>query len=253
LYVTAPIILVFLSDLVDDIQAAEGPCIRFVVGSAGAGKSVLFKNLFGLTYRDFIAKKNRRVLSRRPIPFIPEHLRETYIIRTVALVDSFLRTDVAAPVPRETLEWMLANGCCSWMFDGLDELYSGDPEFFDYLLEKLTRPDSQAQILICARDSLLSSNDRLMEFLNIRGRSATCPNAMWRIGLSAIILVGLAPALLVDLVKAKYGNLDRPPQSFRFGHGGRRFIFNIGDMDQSYLLLPNKAQTLAWNCDSSYN
>jgi Pentapeptide repeats (8 copies) len=155
-----------LSDLVDDIQAAEGPCIRFVVGSAGAGKSVLFKNLFGLTYRDFIAKKNRRVLSRRPIPFIPEHLRETYIIRTVALVDSFLRTDVAAPVPRETLEWMLANGCCSWMFDGLDELYSGDLEFFDYLLEKLTRPDSQAQILICARDSLLSSNDRFMEFLN---------------------------------------------------------------------------------------
>jgi hypothetical protein len=155
-----------LRDLIDDIDAATAPCIRFVVGSAGAGKSVLFKNLFGLMYRDFLAKKNRRILSRRPIPFVPEHLRDTYTIRTVALVDSFLRADVAAPVSRETLEWMVANGCCSWMFDGLDELYSGDPEFFDYLLEKLTRPDSQAQILICARDSLLSSNDSFVEFLN---------------------------------------------------------------------------------------
>ncbi len=51
------------------------------------------------------------------------------------------------------------------MFDGLDELYSGDPEFFEYLLELLTRPGSHAQILVCARDSLLSSNDAFVQFL----------------------------------------------------------------------------------------
>ena len=142
-----------------------GPSIRFVVGSAGAGKSVLFRSLFAIMYRDFIDRKNRLNLSARPIPFTPEHLRATYTIRTLALVDSFLRSDVAAPVSRETLEWMLANSYCTWMFDGLDELYSGDPEFFEYLLELLTRPGSKAQILVCARDSLLSSNDAFVQFL----------------------------------------------------------------------------------------
>jgi hypothetical protein len=96
---------------------------------------------------------------------VPQHLRSTYTIRILALVDSFLRSDVAAPVSRDTLEWMLTNGHCIWMFDGLDELYSGDPEFFDYLLDLLTRPSSRAQILVCARDSLLSSNDTFMQFL----------------------------------------------------------------------------------------
>jgi hypothetical protein len=148
-----------------EFASHEGPCIRFIVGSAGAGKSVLFKSLFAMTYGDFIDHKNRLKLSPRPIPFIPEHLRATYAIRTLALVESFLRSDVAAPVSRDTLEWMLVNSCCTWMFDGLDELYSGDPEFFEYLLELLTRPGSQAQILVCARDSLLSSNDAFVQFM----------------------------------------------------------------------------------------
>jgi hypothetical protein len=154
-----------LTHLREDFESTVHPCIRFVVGSAGAGKTVLFRRLFTIMYRDFINRKNSLALSRRPIPFIPEHLRETYAIRTFALVESFLRSEVAAPVLRDTLEWMLENACCVWMFDGLDELYSGDPEFFDYLLELLTRPDSQAQILVCARDSLLSSNDAFVEFL----------------------------------------------------------------------------------------
>jgi hypothetical protein len=148
-----------------ELTSAVGPCIRFVVGSAGVGKSILFRRLFYVLYRDFLDSKNHLRMSARPIPLVPEHLRETYTIRTLALVDSFPRSDVAAPVSRETLEWMLTNRCCIWMFDGLDELYSGDPEFFDYVLDLLTRQDSNAQILVCARDSLLSSNDRFVQFL----------------------------------------------------------------------------------------
>jgi hypothetical protein len=37
----------------------SGPRIHFVVGSAGAGKSVLFKSLFAIMYRDFIDQKSR--------------------------------------------------------------------------------------------------------------------------------------------------------------------------------------------------
>jgi hypothetical protein len=148
-----------LLDLQDEMISPNKPCIRFIVGNAGAGKSVLFQGLFAILYRHFIDLKIKLTLSPRPIPFIPQHLRSTYTIRTLALVDSFLRSDVAAPVSRETLEWMLTNGHCIWMFDGLDEL------FFDYLLDLLTRPDSHAQILVCARDSLLSSNDTFVQFL----------------------------------------------------------------------------------------
>jgi hypothetical protein len=34
-------------------------------------------------------KKSRLNLSQRPIPFVPQHLRTTYSVRTLALVDSF--------------------------------------------------------------------------------------------------------------------------------------------------------------------
>jgi hypothetical protein len=132
-------------------------------------------------------KKSRLNLSQRPIPFVPQHLRTTYSVRTLALVDSFLRSDVAAPVSRDTLEWMLTNGHCIWMFDGLDELYSGDPEFFDYILDLLTRPESRAQIVICARDSLLSSNDTSTSAVAKASNSEFSKSAsqLWAVSISA--------------------------------------------------------------------
>jgi len=56
-------------------------------------------------------------------------------------------------------------GLVTWLFDGLDELYAGDREFFDYLLDFLTARDSKAQIVICARDSLLTSCDTFRTFM----------------------------------------------------------------------------------------
>lgn len=60
---------------------------------------------------------------------------------------------------------MLENGYSTWLFDGLDELYAGDKHFFGYILDLLTRPDTQAQILICARDSLLTTNEEFAQFI----------------------------------------------------------------------------------------
>lgn len=154
-----------LTHLRDEIAASDAPCVRFVVGGAGAGKSVLFQRLFALLYRDFGDAKNKLTMASRPIPLIPEYLRTTYMSRVPQLIESFLRSDVAAQVSRDTLEWMLTSSCCTWMFDGLDELYFGDPEFFDYILDLLTRPNGSAQILVCARDSLLSSNDAFVQFI----------------------------------------------------------------------------------------
>lgn len=142
------------------------PHLHLVLGAAGAGKSILFRSLFARLYDAFQDAKSRQVLFPRPIPFTPEHLRGAGAMRTKALVQTLLETDVAVPIPTETLYWLLVHGFGLWMFDGVDELYSGDPGFFDELLELLTRPGSQAQIIMFARESLLTTSDALADLLH---------------------------------------------------------------------------------------
>lgn len=151
--------------LINQLQNIAEPRLCIVVGAAGAGKTYMHQALFALLYQRFLGQKNRRRVSRRPIPLIPDYLREASVVRTSDLIQSFLRTEVAAPVPPDTFEWMLIHGFTTWMFDGLDELYANDENFFDYLLDLIMQPDSKAQILICARDSLLSSNESLAQLL----------------------------------------------------------------------------------------
>ena len=149
----------------DDLNKGREPRLRLVIGTAGAGKSLLFKSLFTLMYERFIREKAKTLSFPRPVPLVPEYMHDVYSFRTRELISAFLRSDVASPVTPETFEWMLVNGYCSWFFDGLDELYAGDTEFFDYILDLLTRPGSEARILICARDSLLTTNEAFYRFL----------------------------------------------------------------------------------------
>lgn len=146
--------------------------VRVIVGRAGIGKSFLFRALFDRLYGDFLDAKAQQRASPRPIPLLPEHLKGTYALRTEALIDSFLRTDVAAPVPRETFEWLLVNGFATWLLDGLDELYAGDPAFFDYLADLVTRSQSNAQITIWCRDSVMTTSDAFAEFQDLCGGSS---------------------------------------------------------------------------------
>lgn len=138
--------------------------MRVIVGRAGIGKSFLFRALFDRLYGDFISAKTQQRTTPRPIPLLPEHLKGTYALRTEALIDNFLRTDVAAPVVRETFEWLLVNGFATWLLDGLDELYAGDPGFFEYLFNLIASTNSKAQITIWCRDSVLTTSDPFAEF-----------------------------------------------------------------------------------------
>jgi len=149
--------------LLGELKRGEGPAIRIVIGRAGIGKSVLFRSLFACLYDEFLQAKNKLAAGCRPIPLLPEHLRDSFAARTELLVESFLRTDVASPVARETFEWLLANGFTTWLLDGLDELYGGDPYFFEYLADLVTRRNSRAQITIWCRDSLLTTSDAFAE------------------------------------------------------------------------------------------
>jgi hypothetical protein len=156
------------SDLFEQLRAElatpASPTVRVVVGRAGIGKSFLFHALFDRLYGDFLSAKGQQRTTPRPIPLLPEHLKGTYALRTEALIDNFLRTDVAAPVSRETFEWLLINGFATWLLDGLDELYAGDPGFFEYLFNLIASPNSQAQITIWCRDSVLTTSEAFAEF-----------------------------------------------------------------------------------------
>lgn len=151
----------------EDVTGSDGAAIRIVVGRAGIGKSCLFGALFDDLYKRFLAAKSGRRILPRPIPLLPAHLKKTGSLRTDDLIESFLGTDVADPVSSETFRWLLVNGFATWMLDGLDELYAGDPSFFDYLLDLVTEPDSKAQVTIWCRDSLLTTSQEFAEFQDV--------------------------------------------------------------------------------------
>ena len=153
------------SELVEDISTDRNPFLRIVVGPAGIGKSVLFGALFNALYQRFQKNKQKRQVSPRPVPLLPTYLRRTTSVRTAQVIEEFLRTDVASPVLPATFEWMLCNGYSTWLFDGLDELYTGDPDFFVNLLDLFTRPSSEARVLLCARESLITTSPSFADFL----------------------------------------------------------------------------------------
>jgi hypothetical protein len=155
-------LLTYLRKKLEDVSR---PKLRIIVGPAGVGKSVLFRSLFAILYEEFKRRKRARQVYPRPIPLLPEYLQFERFKNVDALISGFLQTEVATPLNRDSFEWMLANGFLLWAFDGLDELYSRDPSFFDYLLDLLTREESSAQILICARESLLTSSEPFADFL----------------------------------------------------------------------------------------
>jgi hypothetical protein len=156
-----------LEHLRNEFRYAEKPCLRIIVGPAGIGKTWFFRNLFADLYNHFRTQKNKLESFPRPIPLIPKYFHGRGVtLRTQDLVREFIETEVETYVPQTAFEWMLTHGYASWLFDGLDELYAGDPRFFEILADLLTRPpESKAQILICARESLLSSSTTFTDFI----------------------------------------------------------------------------------------
>jgi hypothetical protein len=139
--------------------------LRFIDGSAGSGKTVAFNALLKHLFEEFRAAKQERVQRRRPIAFLPDHIRGEPIGYVDDVLDAAAEADMAQAVEAEELRWLLRHGFSLWMFDGLDEFYAGDNDFFTFIDEELSDPGSQAQFLICARDSLLTSSEAMRSFI----------------------------------------------------------------------------------------
>lgn len=161
-----------LDVIIDRMKAYPRGSVNFVIGPAGIGKSVLFEVIFYRLYSTFIEHKRQSRVFPRPLPVLPEYIREATAPTLMSLVEGFLRTEFATPVTLGTFEWMVTNGFGIWLLDGLDELVARDPDFFNYLLELLTRPSSETpSIVLCLRDSLLSTNEGLSEFCEEFGQN----------------------------------------------------------------------------------
>jgi hypothetical protein len=177
---------------------ADGPPVHLVTAPAGFGKSHLFRALFARLYSDFQEAKNAEVRALRPLPLLPEYLATAAAPTLKALVGSFLATEVARPLSLDSFEWMLTHGYACFLLDGLDEVISRDPHFFEYMYELLTRSDAPhpPRILICVRDSLLVSNKGLRDFLDDAGHELVGRHrlAAWqRPSIEAYIRWRLAP------------------------------------------------------------
>jgi hypothetical protein len=159
------------ADLVEHLETLlmaqpDRPVLRIIDGAAGSGKSVAFEALAAVAYAEFMAAKQSAVLRPRPIVFLPEHIRGHTIGYVDDIVDAMIESESASPVEPEQLRFLLSEGHAIWMLDGLDEILGGDNDLFSFFTEQLASPESRAQIILCTRDSLLTSNTALRAFID---------------------------------------------------------------------------------------
>lgn len=163
-------------DLLPRLQAdltrpGAGKPISLVVGPAGMGKSILLATLFAELHSTFLERKLAQELAPRPLVLLPEHIPLGDAPRVRAILRGFLSTEFARPLDERLFEWRVTHGLTSWLLDGLDEILSLDPQFFDDLLDLLTRPDPVAavgpmRIVLAVRDTLLATNEPLRAFVD---------------------------------------------------------------------------------------
>lgn len=160
------------SDLLDELLArlhdSNGPAIHIIVGPAGIGKSHLFEAVFSKIHDEFIRfKGQQRYPIARPFALLPEHLKTAEAPAVRSILRAYLNTELARPLTPTVFDWMLTHGLALWMLDGLDEIISRDSDFFEHLLDLLTKPGSTPpKIVLCLRESLLATNEGLQTFLD---------------------------------------------------------------------------------------
>lgn len=190
-----------LERLVTDLSSpAAGPRLTIVIGHAGAGKSVLFASLFASLHHRFAAEKRAQRSAARPILFLPGHIRDRQIKTLDGLLDAVARTDAAAATNPRLMRWLNQHGATSWMFDGLDEFFAGEGDFVA-ALDDMLKGNGHSEILICTRDSLLTSSTALRDLVDAHlpsGRVKLYELARWdrpsQRALATLKLTGAPPS-----------------------------------------------------------
>ncbi|MCI4663076.1 MAG: hypothetical protein MRY63_14800 [Neomegalonema sp.] len=151
-------------------QFPEGPRLRVICGHAGVGKTVLVNVLVDRLRTAFNEAKTANRIAARPMFFSPDDLGSTVPESVDELIEEVQGTDVTRHVPPDAFHWLHEEGFSIWVFDGLDEFYRRQNDFFEVIERKLSDRNGLAQIIISTRDSLLSSSPHLLQFLEQRRR-----------------------------------------------------------------------------------
>ncbi len=141
------------------------PRLTIVLGHAGAGKSVLFSALFSALHQKFAADKRAQRDGTRPLLFLPGHIRDRQVSTLDGLLDAVAGTEAAAATNPALMRWLVEAGRTAWMFDGLDEFFAGEGDFVA-ALDAMLSGNGHAQILICTRDSLITSSEPLRTLID---------------------------------------------------------------------------------------
>ncbi|HRD78798.1 MAG TPA: hypothetical protein PK264_23150, partial [Hyphomicrobiaceae bacterium] len=158
--------------LVEELTTpAVRPRLIVVAGAAGAGKSVAFAALFARLHAHFLGEKRHHRSAGRPVLFLPQHIQEQQVSSLAGLLSAVASTDAAQPTSPDLMRWLNAAGRTIWMFDGLDEFFSGESDFLPAIEEQIA-PERRGRIVICTRDSLLTSSSGLAALLDRHVRTA---------------------------------------------------------------------------------
>ena len=147
----------------------ERPRLRVISGHAGVGKTVLVAELLQTLQDSFNDSKRRsNGLASRPLLFEPIELGSRSPDTLDDLIEILYGSKIGEHMPATAFRWLAERGYTTWIFDGLDEFYRRQRGFFEALAQMLDAPGARTQIIICTRDSLLSSADALQDFLDTR-------------------------------------------------------------------------------------
>lgn len=158
-------------DLYDELlprlaAAPDKPSLTVICGAAGVGKTVLVAALISQLQTAFnAAKQSYAGAAARPLLFEPAELGSQDLGDVDRLIDQLQGAMVAERMASDAFHWLHDHGLSTWFFDGLDEFYRHQSDFFPMLSEKLRDPESRARIVIATRDSILASGDALIGFL----------------------------------------------------------------------------------------
>lgn len=156
-----------LDRLVDALSAPnDGPELSIVLGNAGAGKSHLVGALYSTLHDRFMEAKAAHRDALRPVLFEPEAIRLSRGRRFDELLNAVAETEVVAgATPLPMMRFLSRAGFTLWMFDGLDEFFAGEGDFLAEL-DKALEPGSRARIVLCTRDSLMTSSEPLKSLVD---------------------------------------------------------------------------------------
>ncbi len=153
-------------------RTSTQPHIDLVIGNAGVGKSDLFDALFTYVYSYFQNSKRGHRWTVRPSAVTPGRILRTTSVSSGELFDAIVETEAVGAVSERLFDWYMASGNMLLMFDGLDEFFADQTDFYATIEQRFLRPGSRARLLIVVRDSLLL-NARIQNLLGkIRNNAA---------------------------------------------------------------------------------